>query len=79
MKTASEIEKIKNNLVKLSPENILEISDFIEFLLKKSSRSKGQKIKKLAGIWKGLGFENLNIEKEISNIRSDVEKSLLGK
>jgi hypothetical protein len=76
VRDTAEIKKVKKNLVKLPPEKIAELSDFVEFLLMKANRSQDRKIKKLGGIWEGLGFDRLDIEKEISEIRSGIETSV---
>ena len=72
-----ELEKMKGNLEKLPPEKIAELSDYVDFLLSKTSQSEDRKIQKLEGIWVGLGFENLDIEKEISKLRSEIDLELL--
>ncbi|MCD4654406.1 hypothetical protein K8T06_10800 [bacterium] len=73
-----ELEKVRDNLAKLPPGKISELSEYVDFLLSKTSRSKALKIKKLEGIWVGLGFEKLDVEKEISNLRTEIENELLG-
>ena len=78
MKNTVEIERIKKNLLKLPPEKIPELSNFIDFLLMKTSQAKRKNIKKLEGIWEGIGFENINIEKEIFKLRSEIDTSILG-
>ena len=72
--TAMTLNKIRSKLAKVPDDKLSEIDDFVEFILQKS-RSKGKKIVKLEGIWKGLGFEKIdNLESEIKKIRKESEE-----
>lgn len=68
--------KIKQNLNKIPPTKMEEVSDFIEFLLKKHAR-RGRNIIKFEGIWQGLGFEKLaNLESQIRELRKETNDLL---
>ncbi|MCP4623343.1 MAG: DUF2281 domain-containing protein [bacterium] len=72
------IAKVKQNLFKIPKAKLAEINDFIEFILMKTESSRLKRVEKLAGIWKGLGFERIHdIDKSIREIRSESEKSIL--
>lgn len=74
------LTKVKQNLLKIPKTRLNEVNDFIEFILQKTELGQQKRIKKLGGMWKGLGFESIpEIEKKIRDIRSDVEKSFLNR
>lgn len=76
-KSNLEINKLKEKLSKIPPDKLSEIDDFIDFLLNKS-QAQTPKIVKLAGIWRGLGFEKIiNIEEEIRKIRKEAIVSII--
>lgn len=78
MKRSENINQIKKILLKMPQEKIIEIEDFVEFIWEKTSQGiTKKKIKKLEGIWSGLGFENLDIEQSIDTIRQESEETLL--
>lgn len=76
--TALAISRIKRLLDKVRPDKIQEVEDFVEFLSGKGSSGKGErKIAKLKGIWKGLGFEKLDLETEIKTTGKEFDESIL--
>jgi hypothetical protein len=67
--TAIRINRIRKTITVLSDDQLNEV----EKLLKKiAPPSDTKNIMKLKGIWKGKGFETINIEKEIQGIRKEV-------
>jgi hypothetical protein len=76
--TALAISRIKRLLDRVKPEKIREVEDFVEFLTEKDAEKPGaKKVRKMEGIWKGLGFENIDVDKEIREIRKESAESLL--
>ena len=68
--TALVISRIKRLLDRVKPEKIHEAEDFVEFLAEKDAEKPSEKeVRKMEGIWEGLGFENMEEEKEIREIR----------
>jgi hypothetical protein len=65
---------IKCNLQKLSIKKLEETKNFIDFLIEKDK--KNNKIIQMRGIWSGIGFEKIDLDDEIRNIRNDSEKLL---
>jgi len=52
----------------------------VEKLLKKIVPPSGTKnTMKLKGIWKGKGFETINVEKEIQGLRKEVIQAIEGR
>lgn len=78
VETMKNIEKIKRNILKLPSDRLQELEKFIESLLSKSSQKTEGNVKNLEGIWEGIGFEKIDIEKELSKIRSEIETSMNG-
>jgi hypothetical protein len=76
--TALAISRIKRLLDRVKPEKIQEVEDFVESLTERGAeKPSGKKVRKMEGIWEGLGFENIDEEKEIREIRKESEESLL--
>lgn len=76
--TALAIARIKRLLDRVKPEKIREVEDFVEFLAQKDTPTpSAKKVRKMEGIWEGLGFEDIDEEKEIREIRRESEESLL--
>jgi len=76
--TALAISRIKRLLDRVKPERIQEVEDFVEFLAEKDAQMLGGKtVRKMEGVWEGLGFENIDEEKEIREIRKESEESIL--
>jgi len=80
MQTATiTIDKIRTKLGEVPQERLTEIYDFVEFIVQKS-KPKKKNIVKLEGIWKGLGFENLDqLEAEIRKIRAKSHRQMAEK
>lgn len=57
---AITLSKIKTKLDTIPGDKLVEINDFVEFILAKS-KPRRRKIVKLEGVWEGLGFEKINI------------------
>jgi hypothetical protein len=71
--------KIRQNLNKIPPNILKEVSDYIEFLLEKYAWQE-RKILKFEGIWQGLGFEKLtDLESQIRDLREHANDSLLNR
>ena len=78
MSSASDIHEIKRRLQRMKPADVHEVKDFVEFLARKSSQGTSEKkIAKLKGIWKGLGFERLDLEKDIRAMRKEFDEGIL--
>jgi hypothetical protein len=78
MSTASDIHEIERRLQRMKPAEVTEVKDFVEFLSRKGSPAKSEKkIAKLKGIWKGLGFEKLDLEKDIKAMRKEFDEGIL--
>jgi len=76
--TALAISRIKRLLDRVRPEKIQEVENFVDSLTEKGAEKPGgRKVRKMEGIWEGLGFENIDEEKEIREIRKESEESLL--
>lgn len=75
MNRQTEVEMIKQQINKLPADQLTDLSNYVDTLLKNDVQSKRQ-IRKLEGIWEGLGFETLEIENEISTIRSEIDQSI---
>ena len=70
------LHKIKTKLARVPEDKLMEIDDFIDFILFKSKPG-SKSIAKLEGIWEGLGFEKLdNLESDIRKIRKRAGQSL---
>lgn len=74
--TALKITEISKELSMLPAEKLDEVKDFIDFILSQK-KTKRNKIVQLEGIWKGKGFERLNIGKELKTIRKGLSKTIL--
>lgn len=75
--TALAISRIRRLLDRVKPERIQEVEDFVEFLTEKDAEKPGERmVRKMEGIWEGLGFDNIDEEKEIREIRKESEESL---
>lgn len=72
------IAKVKQNLFKVPKPRLAEVNDFIESILMKTESGRLKQVKKLEGIWKGLGFERISdLDNSIREIRSESEKAML--
>ena len=71
--TAIRINRIQKTITVLSDDQLSEV----EKLLKKiAPPSDTKNIMKLKGIWKGKGFETINVEREIQGIRKEVIQAI---
>ena len=70
--------EIISSLSFVPPEKLDEISNFIQFVLYKS-KAKQRKPISVRGIWQNLGFENIDIEQELKNIRKEIRTNLESK
>ncbi|MEW6104584.1 MAG: hypothetical protein AB1630_12360 [bacterium] len=77
MKSLENVNQIKRKLLRMPNGKIKEIEDFVEFIWLRISKSRKRKIEKLEGIWQGLGFEKIDVEKGISSLRKYAGESLL--
>jgi len=74
--TGLKIAEINKDLT-LLPENRLdEVKNFVTFILSQN-KDKKRKIVQMRGIWKGKGFESLDIDKEIKAVRQEMSESIL--
>jgi hypothetical protein len=77
--SSKSLVKIKKKLNKILSRKLPEVSDFVEFLVKKYSRS-DKNVVKFEGIWQSIGFENLtNLESKIRQLRKETNDSLLNR
>lgn len=77
MSTAADIQQIKRRLQRMKPSEISTIKEFVEFLARKNSADVStRKIVRLKGIWKGKGFERIDIEKEIKEVRKELGEQI---
>ncbi len=79
MNSLRNVNHIKRKLLRMPNGKIKEIEDFVDFIWSRISKGKKRKIEKLEGIWEGLGFEKIDIEKSISDIRKYAGESLMGR
>jgi hypothetical protein len=78
MSASSDIHEIKRKLLRMKPAEVNEVKDFVEFLSRKGSQGASEKnIASLKGIWKGLGFEKLDLEKVIRAMGKDFDEGIL--
>jgi len=73
--TGLKIAEINKDLA-LLPENRLEVKNFVSFILSQN-KDKKRKIIQMRCIWKGKGFESLEIDKEIKAVRQEMSESIL--
>ncbi len=70
---------IQKQLSILPQEKLQQVSDFVEFVLFQS-KVEHERVVKLGGIWKNLGFEKIdNLEAELHKIRQDASNAILKK
>ena len=70
------IYRIKQKLSKVPEDRLKEINDFIELIIK--SKTHPPNIVNFEGIWKGIGFEQINdLESDIRQIRKEATQSIL--
>jgi hypothetical protein len=76
--TGLKVAEIKKDLALLPEDKLDEVKDFISFVLSRNKEKK-KKIVQMEGIWKGKGFEKLNIDKELKVARKEMAESILKK
>ena len=76
--TSLKLTEIQRGIFLLPEEKLDEIKDFIEFILSKSQVEE-RRVVQLKGIWANKGFEKINIEPELKNIRKEISDSILGR
>ena len=72
-----ELTQIKQDLEKLPEHKLAEVRDFIQRLL--PTQPPAHRARSLRGVWKGLGWANMDVEKEVKTLRSDVSDAVLKK
>jgi hypothetical protein len=76
--TGLKVAEIKKDIALLPEDKLDEVKDFISFVLSRNKEKK-KKIVQMKGIWKGKGFEKLNINKELKVARKEMSESILKK
>jgi hypothetical protein len=76
--TGLKVTEIKKDIALLPEDRLDEVKDFISFVLSRNKEKK-KKIVRMKGIWKGKGFEKLNINKELKVARKEMSESILKK
>jgi len=79
MSTAGlKMAEIKKDIALLPEDKLDEVKDFISFVLSRNKEKK-KKIVQMKGIWKGKGFEKLDINKELKVARKEMSESIIKK
>jgi hypothetical protein len=76
--TGLKVAEIKKDIALLPEDKLDEVKDFISFVLSKNKEKK-KNIVQMKGIWKGKGFDKLNIDKELKVARKEMVESILKK
>ena len=76
--TGLKVAEIKKDIALLPEDKLDEVKDFISFVLSRNKEKK-KKIVQMKGIWKGKGFEKLNLDKELKVARKEMSESILKK
>jgi hypothetical protein len=67
--TGIKLARINKQLAMIPSHKLDEVEDFVSFILtRKKIKAKG--VVKLGGIWEGIGFEKLNLKKELKLLRN---------
>ena len=74
--TGLKIAEINKDLTLLPGNRLDEVKNFVTSILTQN-KGKKRKIVQMRGIWKGKGFEGLNIDKEIKVVRKEMSESIL--
>ena len=74
--TGLKIAEINKDLASLPEKKLDEVKDFVTSILSQH-KDKKRKIVQMRGIWKGKGFEDLDIDKEIKTVRKEMSESIL--
>ena len=73
--TGLKVAEIKKDIALLPEDKLDEVKDFISFVLSRNKEKK-KKIVQMKGIWKGKGFEKLNLDKELKVARKEMAESI---
>jgi len=76
--TGLKVAEIKKDLALLPEDKLDEVKDFISLVLSKDKEKK-KILVQMKGIWKGKGFEKLNIDNELKVTRKEMAESILKK
>jgi hypothetical protein len=76
--TGLKVAEIKKDLALLPEDKLDEVKDFISLVLAKNKEKK-KILVQMKGIWKGKGFEKLNIDNELKVARKEMAESILKK
>ena len=69
---------VKQKVFELPEDQLQEVYDFLDFIVMKAKTTQTKRVKKLEGIWEGIGFERIsNLEQDIRDIRRDSEQALI--
>ena len=71
--TAIRINRIQKAITVLSDDQLSEVEKLLKNIAPPSGAKRTMKLK---GIWKGKGFETINVEKEIRGIRKEVLQAI---
>jgi hypothetical protein len=72
---AIEMTEIKRDLANLPPDKLAEVREYVRKLLP-TTRTKPH-VEPLRGIWKGLGWEKIDLEKELKTLRRESSEHIL--
>ena len=64
-------QNIKGNLDHLSEDTLKDLKEYIDHIIEKKRMGTRRSVQ-LKGVWENIGFENLDVEKEISELRKNV-------
>lgn len=67
---AIELTEIKRDLANLPADKLAEVREYVRKLLPAPRRAT-QPFQPLRGIWRGLGWEKVDVEDEIRNLREE--------
>ncbi|MEA3222601.1 MAG: hypothetical protein U9P49_05495 [Thermodesulfobacteriota bacterium] len=73
--TELKLAEINKDLALLPESRLDEVKNFIAFILSQT-KDKRRKIVQMRGVWKGKGFERLDIDKEIKAVRQEMSESI---
>jgi hypothetical protein len=76
--TGLKVAEIKKDLALLPEDKLDEVKNFISLVLAKNKEKK-KILVQMKGIWKGKGFEKLNIDNELKVARKEMAESILKK
>jgi hypothetical protein len=71
--TALRINRIKKTITVLSDDQLSEVEKLLKRIAPPADKKNTMKLK---GIWKGKGFETINVEREIRDIRKEVIQAI---